>query len=62
MFWAITKGGPVMAPIILGSVIGLAIIIDKLWTLFAIRIDVQGFINSVFATLRAGRFEEALNL
>lgn len=62
MFWAITKGGPVMIPIIVGSILGLAIIIDRLWLLFNIRIDVQNFTNSVLERLRKRHFEEALNL
>lgn len=60
MFWVITKGGPVMIPILLGSILGLAIIINKLWTLFKIRIDVQRFITSVFASLKKGEVNTAL--
>lgn len=60
MFWVITKGGPVIIPIIIGSVIGFAIIIDKLWLFFKIRIDVQGFVDGAFAELERGRFDAAL--
>jgi biopolymer transport protein ExbB len=62
MLWIIIKGGPVMIPIILGSILGLAIIIDKLWMFFRIRIDVQSFANDVFAQLKAGKIERALDL
>ena len=62
MFWIIVKGGPVMVPIIAGSVIGLAIIIDKLRILFKIRIDVQDFIDRVLEEVRARRFDAALEL
>jgi len=62
MYWAILKGGPVMIPIMVGSIIGLAIIIYKLWALFKTRIDVQVFVDSVFANLRKGSFDEALEI
>ena len=62
MFWASVEGGPVMIPIILGSIIGLAIIIDKLWAFSQIRIDVQKFAEGVFQALNNRRFDEALGL
>ena len=62
MIWAITKGGPVMIPIILGSVLGLAIIIDKLWMLFKMRMDTGKFTDAVISKVRQGRFDEALGL
>lgn len=62
MLWAIVKGGPVMIPIILGSIIGLAIIIDKLWTFIRIRFDTRAFTDSVIAKVRMKRFEDAIAL
>ena len=59
MFWALTKGGPVMIPILLGSVLGLAIIIYKLWMLFSIRIDAASFSDQVIERVRAGDYREA---
>lgn len=61
MIW-IVKGGPVMIPIILGSILGLAIILYKLWELFVIRIDAGQFTDSVIAKVRAGCFDEAIDL
>jgi len=61
MLWIIVKGGPVMIPIILGSIIGLAIIIEKLWTLFSIRMDGAKFTEDVLAKIRSGRYDEALH-
>jgi len=58
MIWII-KGGPVMIPIIFGSILGLAIIIYKLWQLLAIRMDAEKFTDSVIAKVRAGHFDEA---
>jgi len=62
MAWVVIKGGPVMIPILLGSVLGLAIIIDKLWMLARVRIENQTFTDAVLAKARAGDFEGALKL
>lgn len=62
MMWLFIKGGPVMYPIVLFSVIGLAIIIQKLWGLFSIRLDVNRFSKGVFGLLRERKFDEALKL
>ncbi len=62
MLWAIVKGGPVMIPIIIGSIIGLAIIIDKLWMLFRIRMDAQAFTDKVITRVREGKYDLALGL
>lgn len=60
MLWAIVKGGPVMIPIIAASILGLAIIIEKLWMLFRMRMDVERFADDVFAKLKSGRIDAAL--
>jgi len=62
MLWALLKGGPVMIPILLGSILGLAIIIDKLWMLFRIRMDYQKFTNEVLAKVMGGHFEQAIGV
>lgn len=54
------KGGPVMIPIIFGSVLGLAIIICKLWQLFGIRLDAEKFTEGVTSKVRLKRFDEAI--
>ncbi len=61
MIWII-KGGPVMIPIIFGSILGLAIIIDKLWQLYSVRIDADKFTDSVIAKIRGKRYDEAIGL
>ncbi|MBN2452946.1 MAG: MotA/TolQ/ExbB proton channel family protein [Candidatus Omnitrophica bacterium] len=61
MNW-IVKGGPVMIPIILGSVLGLAIIIIKLQQLFAAKIDAAQFTDKVTAHILAGEYDKALGL
>ncbi|MDD5135792.1 MAG: MotA/TolQ/ExbB proton channel family protein [Candidatus Omnitrophica bacterium] len=62
MFWIIAKGGPVMIPIILASILGLAIIIDKLWMLVRIRIDAQKFTNDLVMEVREGDFDKAIDM
>lgn len=62
MFWIIAKGGPVMIPIILASILGLAIIIEKLWMLLRIRIDAQKFTADVITNVREGNFGKAISL
>jgi len=60
MAWIILKGGPLMIPILIGSVIGLAIIIEKLWSLWTIRFDTAKFAHEVFSKLRIGSADMAL--
>lgn len=62
MLWMIVKGGPVMIPIILASILGLAIIIERLWTLYRAGIDVEDFRDKIFILLRSHRYREAIEL
>ncbi len=62
MAWLFIKGGPVMYPILLASVLGLAVIIEKLWGLCSIRLNVQKFSKEVFALLAGHEFDKALKL
>jgi biopolymer transport protein ExbB len=61
-FSLIIKGGPVMIPIILLSIAGLAIILERLWTLWRIRINIQQFAQQVFLFVQKGHFQRALDL
>lgn len=56
----IIKGGPVMIPIIALSIIGLAIILERFWTLWKIRINFQQFAHEIFLFLERGHFQKAL--
>lgn len=60
MWTFIVKGGPVMAPIIFCSLIGLAIIIDRLWMLWALRFNASAFVEEVFSFVKARRIGQAL--
>ncbi len=62
MAWLFIKGGPVMYAILLASVLGLAIIIEKLWGLYSMRLNVRKFSKEVFALLAEHEFEKALKL
>lgn len=60
MFDVIIKGGPVMIPIILGSVIGLAIIIERAWLWWKFRWDTARLSDQVLARVQTGQLDEAL--
>ncbi len=49
-----------MIPILLGSVIGLAIIMEKLWCLWSIRINASRFSQKIFSSLKNGDYASAL--
>jgi biopolymer transport protein ExbB len=57
----IIKGGPVMIPIIALSIIGLAIILERFWTLWKIRVNFQQFAHEIFLFLERGHFQKALD-
>ena len=59
-FSLIVKGGPIMIPIILGSIVALAIILERFWMLRKIRINFQQFAQEVFILLERGQFQKAL--
>jgi biopolymer transport protein ExbB len=59
-FSLIVKGGVIMIPIILGSIIALAIILERIWTLWRIRLNFQQFSQEIFLFLERGQFQKAL--
>jgi biopolymer transport protein ExbB len=56
----IIKGGPVMIPIIALSIIGLAIILERIWILWKIRLNISPFAQEIFLFLERGHFQKAL--
>jgi len=59
----IFKGGPVMLPIILGSVIGFAIVIEKYWMFRVIdNFDSHNFVQTIFKHLKKGEKDKAVAL
>lgn len=60
MFYII-KGGPVMIPIILGSILGLAIVLERFLVMRrAQRLDMEAFSRSIYKNIAEEKFEEAL--
>ena len=51
-----------MYPIILGSVLGMAIIIYKLYELLRIRIDIEKFVTRLFDSVKSGDHDKAIEL
>ncbi|GAB4302026.1 MAG: MotA/TolQ/ExbB proton channel family protein [Myxococcota bacterium] len=60
MIEIIAKGGPVMYPIIAGSVLALAVFIERLWVLRQHRILPIDFFARVRELVESGRYSEAL--
>ncbi len=56
----IIKGGIIMIPIIALSIIGLAMILERAWTLWKIRLDIPQFAQEIFLYLEKGHFQRAL--
>ena len=62
MWFFVTKGGPVMIPIIAGSILGLTIIIERYWVLRKVRINTKLFVQMIIANLEKNRIQAALEL
>jgi biopolymer transport protein ExbB len=60
IFSLIVKGGVIMIPIILGSIVALAIILERAWTFWKIRLNFAQFSQEVFLSLAKGLLHEAL--
>ncbi|MCM8811810.1 MAG: MotA/TolQ/ExbB proton channel family protein [Candidatus Omnitrophica bacterium] len=56
------RGGPVMWPILLASVIALAIIIERLWAFYRTDIDGTRFLAGVSSAIQTRQLELALQL
>ncbi len=62
MFELIQKGGPVMYPIILCSIIAFAIIMERLYHLYKARIDTKDFMSNIDITIKRNRIAEAIKI
>jgi biopolymer transport protein ExbB len=63
MFELIQKGGPVMIPIIVGSILGLAIVLERLWYFREVsRMNSYEFIQQIFKYLKTNKIQQALEL
>ncbi|MDP6685401.1 MAG: MotA/TolQ/ExbB proton channel family protein, partial [Candidatus Omnitrophota bacterium] len=62
MFEFIQKGGPVMYPIILCSMLALAIVIERIYHLYKAKIDTKDFMNNIEITVKRNRIAEAIKI
>jgi len=62
MFNFIFKGGPLMWPILFCSVVAVAIVLERLWHLYRIKIDIPKFFSRVLGLLQKKKTKEALSL
>jgi biopolymer transport protein ExbB len=58
----IIQGGWVMIPIILGSVLALAFVLERVWFFISIRTDVAKFASEMASLLRTGHAADAIEL
>ncbi len=56
----IVKGGWVMAPIILGSIIALALSIERGVFFWRIKLDIEGFVDEIFFLIEKGEITRAV--
>lgn len=62
MFVLIEKGGPIMIPIILGSILALAIVLERLFHLHRAQIDTEKFMLGIKNILKKGNIVEAISI
>ena len=62
MFELIQKGGPVMYPIALCSVVAFAIVIERFYHLYKAKIDTRDFMSNIEITIKRNRISEAINI
>ena len=62
MWESIIKGGPIMAPIILCSIIAFAVFIERIWYLRSAKIDTGNFMKDVTYKVRSNRVMEAVDM
>ena len=62
MLKLIVLGGPVMIPLLLCSVLALAISIDRLWYLLRSRVDSEDLMEDIRLALEQGKVLEAMQI
>ncbi len=62
MFDMIIKGGPIMYPIILCSIIALAIVIERVFHLYRANIDTKRFMDEIANKLRRNKIMESIEM
>ncbi|MHB8155518.1 MAG: MotA/TolQ/ExbB proton channel family protein [Candidatus Omnitrophota bacterium] len=63
MWGLIVKGGPVMVPIILGSIVGWALVFERIWVFRRIRtVNSYAFVQEIFRNIKSGNTKSAMQL
>ncbi|NQT90078.1 MAG: MotA/TolQ/ExbB proton channel family protein [Candidatus Omnitrophica bacterium] len=62
MFEMVVKGGPIMYPILLCSIIAMAIVIERVYHLYRARIDTRKFMDDIANVLRRNKIVEAIEM
>ena len=62
MFELIQKGGPLMYPIALCSVLAFAIVVERVYYLYKAKIDTKDFMNNIEITIKRNRIAEAIKI
>ena len=62
MFEFIQRGGPVMYPIILCSIIAFAVILERLYCLHRVKIDTTVFMSNIEGALKHNKIAEAVKI
>jgi len=62
MWDMIQKGGPVMYPIILCSILALAVVLERLYHLHRANIDTKDFMAKIAASLKRNKIVEAIDM
>ncbi len=61
-FFVFNQGGPLMYLILLGSIIGLAVFLERLFHLHRARIDTDKFMESIRSLILRGKMDDAIDL
>jgi biopolymer transport protein ExbB len=62
MLEIIQKGGPVMIPIILCSIVALAVVMERFYHLHRVKIDTKRFLDTIVDSIRRNKIKEALQI
>jgi len=62
VFTFLVKGGPVMIPIIIGSIIGMAIVLERFWVFRHMKLNAYDFVQEIFKEFKLNKIKNALEL
>lgn len=62
MLEIIQKGGPVMIPIILCSIVALAVVMERFYHLYRVKINTKKFLDTIVDSIRRNKIKEALQI